>query len=372
MKILIIEHFLPSNKYTLELCDHLSKYCDITLLTSRNFTEDVEEEYIVKPCLLYQDLNNKLKSGFFILVGWFHIIYEMLFGKYDIIHVQTFKVPAVEMLFYKLFAKGRLVHTVHNIIPHETKNGDRKLYSRFYNCCSGVIVHNEYCKQVLQNDFGIERNIFVMPHGIYSVEGSGELHESQINDKLEILQFGTIRKYKGIDILLGALSKLDDETKKRIHVTIAGKQYASLDDTNYLDIIKRYNLKEVVTFIQERISDTEMSAMYRKADVCVFPYREIYGSGALLMAYTFGKPVIVSDVPALVEETEAGQTGLLFKSENEDDLARAIMEFVSMPKDKKSKFKAKISELVEKKYNWSQSSRLLYSYYQRVIEMKKR
>lgn len=372
MKVLMIEHFLPGNTYTKELCEELGKLCDITTLTKSSYVDDHKVNWTVKPCLFYPDLKNKFLSGCYIIMGWMNILKELVFGHYDIIHVQTFKVDTVEMFLYKHFAKQRLVHTAHNILPHEVSDKDKKKYEDFYKACSKIIVHNEYSKDLLTKGYRITDCITVMPHGIYNSQRilvNTKFEKTQEN-KIEILQLGMMRKYKGIDILLKALATLDEETKTRIHVTIAGKQYQAMDDTDYKGIIDRLDLINIVTFIPERISDENMDAMFKKADVCVFPYREVYGSGALLMAYTYQKPVIVSNIPALVEETESGKTGLIFESESPESLAKAIGSFVQASEEDIQSFQNNIKNLVSQKYNWKRSARLLYGCYQDVIKEK--
>ncbi len=62
---------------------------------------------------------------------------EIKKGSYDVVHVQSFKDAKYEIPLYCKNKKyiPRLVHTVHNLLPHEASAGDRELYSRFYNCC---------------------------------------------------------------------------------------------------------------------------------------------------------------------------------------------------------------------------------------------
>lgn len=369
MKALMIEHFLPGNLYTKELCTQLCRKADVTVLTRIGYEDDGKVDWTVKPCLNYSSPPNKVISFFRIFVGWMHIIKELLFGKYDIVHVQTFKVDTVEMFIYKLFAKGRLVHTAHNILPHEATAKDKKKYGSFYSKCNLIMVHNEYSKKLLADEYGFSDKIQVIPHGIYESQ-QGSIHTDSAvvaSQKTEFLQLGMIRKYKGVDIFLKALSMLNDAVKSKIHVTIAGKRYKALDDTDYERMIIDYKLESVVTFTPQRVEDEEMDQLFKKADVCVFPYREIYGSGALLMAYTYRKPVIVSNIPALIEETSGGMTGLSFESEDAGSLKEAIEKFVNMPSGQVELFKKNVEKLVNEKYNWNRSAEELFSCYQRLL-----
>ena len=95
---------------------------------------------------------------------------EIKKGSYDVVHVQSFKDAKYEIpCTVKIKIHSRLVHTVHNLLPHEASAGDRELYSRFYNCCDLLVVHNEYCRQLLMKEYQIpEEKICITPHGSYT------------------------------------------------------------------------------------------------------------------------------------------------------------------------------------------------------------
>ena len=116
------------------------------------------------------------------------------------------------------------------------------------------------------------------------------------------------------------------------------------------------------------IRDDELPGLFGQADLCLFPYREIYGSGALLMAYTYGRPVIASDIPVFREETEKGKTGLLFASEDAPDLARKLRQAMSWTEAERAERRRCIEELVRNKYSWARSARGLFDAYCALTE----
>lgn len=56
----------------------------------------------------------------------------------------------------------------------------------------------------------------------------------------------------------------------------------------------------------------------------VLPYNEVFQSGVLFLAYSFGLPVIATDVGSFREEIVEGQTGFMCRPGDPTDLARAI------------------------------------------------
>jgi glycosyltransferase involved in cell wall biosynthesis len=79
----------------------------------------------------------------------------------------------------------------------------------------------------------------------------------------------------------------------------------------------------------EYIPNDEAEVYFKAADLLVLPYRHIYQSGVLFLGYSFGLPVVVTDVGALSEEVVEGRTGCVCRPEDSVDLARAIEKYFS-------------------------------------------
>src|SRR5262249_23214486 len=77
----------------------------------------------------------------------------------------------------------------------------------------------------------------------------------------------------------------------------------------------------------EFVPDAETEIYFKASDALVLPYRHIFQSGVLVLAYSFGLPVIGADVGSLREDVVEGRTGFMFRPEDPDDLARAIERY---------------------------------------------
>ena len=160
----------------------------------------------------------KYLSGIFVLMK------EVKSEKHQIIHVQTFKNAKAEMRLYKHKRKqSKLIHTVHNLLPHEAKDGDKELYGGFYDICDALIVHNEECKRQLMGLFCVrEDKIYVIPHGAYSIIPPQNSEKKE--NKTHFLMFGIIRQYKGLDILLRAISLIPKSERQKMEFIVDGKK----------------------------------------------------------------------------------------------------------------------------------------------------
>ncbi len=222
------------------------------------------------------------------------------------------------------------------IISHDVSsfaNNDNSFIKNFiYNTLTDhIIVHNQFSYDTLMNGIDIKdpEKVTIIKHGgylDYIVERPekeyvrGELGLEK--DGKYILFFGQIKKVKGLDVLLEALSMVPDDIK----LIIAGKPWKA-DFSAYNQLIEKYKLQNRVVKMIHFIEDEEREKLFFAADVNVLPYRIIYQSGVLLMAMSHGLPVIASDLPPNKEIIIHNENGMLFESENAKDLAEQIIQY---------------------------------------------
>ena len=72
------------------------------------------------------------------------------------------------------------------------------------------------------------------------------------------------------------------------------------------------------------IPNDEIASLFGHVDYLVLPYIEASQSGVIPLAYSFGKPVIASDVGAISEQVTL-DTGILVEPGNVEHLASAII-----------------------------------------------
>ncbi len=361
MKVLMVDHWLPSQTYALELSRKLAEHVELTLLTNLYF--EPERESFQTLAVLESKVKEKGMASY--LRGLARLYREAVLGNYDVIHIQTFKQPRFEIPAFQLAQKRgkKLVYTAHNILPHEgADQKEAELLKSWYRRCDAILVHNEHSRNVLLGfEPSIKEKVFVMPHGTYN--DFAAFAQEKPHEKTVFLQFGMIRKYKGIDTLLKAASLLPEEAREKLSIVIAGNQRKELDDTDYRGMLEGYGLGDFVSLIPERIPDEQVPEFFNGSDCCLFPYKEIYGSGALLMAYSFRKPVIASDIPTFREETDGGKTGLLFQHEDAEALKDAMLRFLELGEAEKSAMRESIRDLCENKFSWAVSARTLANLY---------
>ena len=371
MKILMIDHMLPGNSYSAELCMALGSKARVFLATSHDMkSSDLE----VKCERLYPILfntshgNRSVLSYIEYLIGLVRLTVNIALNSYDVVHIQTFKKYAIEMPLYAALKKigliGTMAFTVHNVVLHEAQAGEAEAYGRFYEKCDVLVVHNGLSKAELEQSLSSKAPAAtIMPHGCYSKRPA---KKAEKRDPVCFLSLGVMRKNKGIDILLQAAALLEPSYRKRCRIMIAGAKDKN-NSTDYLELSRQLSVESFVLVRPGFVEENDLENLHQEADYCVFPYLNIYGSGALLMAYSYKKPVIASDIPAFVEETDSGRTGYLFRSGDVESLAEVIRKSINACDDEYENRVKAVEELRLEKYNWDKSSDILIDSYKKVL-----
>lgn len=352
ISVLMVEHHSPGNRYVLELAREMKKLCDLTIFCNKR--NDLQEDGIRWMRRFYDGGSGRIGAVAEYGKTLLELGNTIRKGHFDVLHIQSFKKAGPEMKLYLGLRKyyRLLVMTVHNVLPHEPMPGDEEMYGAFYRQCDFLIVHNDASKADLQEKFGIpDEKVAVIPRGLYNTYTIDPAARDQ-DPRTHFLCFGRIRTYKGVDILLKAVSLMTPEERAKCQVLIRGEQYPKLDPTDYPALIREYGIGDCVQFSSDRVPEEEIPSLIGNSDFLLFPYRKIYGSGVLLMAYTYQVPVVASDVPTFVEGTDNGKAGILFASEDPGAMKDALLQAMSATPDQIAGYKAAIAEIVSERHSW--------------------
>jgi D-inositol-3-phosphate glycosyltransferase len=242
--------------------------------------------------------------------------------------------------------KGKILFVTENVVSHESNRID-KILTRFgLKNASMFLTLSQNVEVELGNLFK-DKKIYraeLPVYDCYKSEDSKELQSLKkelgidAKDKV-ILFFGYVRKYKGLDILIEAFSKILGILQDTF-LLIVGEFYDN--QHTYLEQIKKYNIEHKVKVINKFVPNEEVSKYYSISDVVVLPYKSATQSGILNIAYGFNKPVIATNVGGLAEFIVQGKTGLVVKPNSADALANGYFEFLKIKE--KEDFESNISE----------------------------
>ncbi len=350
----MIYHFDIAGKggitqYTFNLVSHLnkSKYGEKAVIVS---SYKYELEKLSRNFTVHY-LFNQFKTNPVKILKFFY----SRINRNDIVHFQLSSFPLFVLLMLyliKYFRGSKVVVTVHNVISHEEYFATKLVLRKIYNFADRLIVHAEQNRNELIEYFNVyEKKIKVVFHGNYQFanEMFNESLHIRKTEEFNILFFGFIREYKGLDTLIQATRKVVDRFPNVV-LNIAGQPKESFE--RYQNLIDKLNLSKKVGLFLEYISFESIQEFFHKADVVVLPYKRISQSGIVFMAYAFGRPVISTNVGGLPEVVEHNKSGYVVDPENPDKLAEAIIRLIKDPK-LKQKFGIYAKELSEEKYSWT-------------------
>ncbi len=246
----------------------------------------------------------------------------------------------------------KVVSIIDNIIPHEKRPGDHFLSQYFINSVHAFVCMSQSVVEDMKM-FKHQKPVKFNPHPIYDNFGSGyaqtearnQLHLPQEGKYL--LFFGFIRDYKGLDLLLKAMS--DSRIKGlNIKLLVAGEFYT--DAEYYHKLIAELNLESSLILATDFIPDSKVGLYFSACDMVVQPYKTATQSGVTQIAYHFEKPMLVTRVGGLPEIVPHGQVGYVVDIDPLK-IADAIVDFYQ--NDRKEAF-IENCKIEKKKYSWEQ------------------
>lgn len=346
--------------YTSKLLDKLKEHTPLVVIANKT-REKIEFQERQPRVLRCWKRNNPL---YFV-----HIWKAALSVNADIIHIQheflAYGVRKYAVLFPLLLFLIRLlgkpvVVTMHSVVPRRELKGSffgvHGVGGRFASLkgvlvllvvkligylSNMIIVHNDYMKRVLVEDYGLKRtDISVVPHGTDNSQGKAESKEAKrclgLTEKRIILFFGFIIPGKGIEFLLDSFSEVERKIPEAMLI-IAGGYHPRLyrENPSYVGSveakIKHMKLSGKVVFRNEFIPDEELGVLISAADIVVLPYSDgsVAGaSGALSTCALFAKPVVATEIPRFLGDIKHEVNGLLVKPGDSKELTEALLRLM--------------------------------------------
>jgi glycosyltransferase involved in cell wall biosynthesis len=207
---------------------------------------------------------------------------------------------------------------------------------------NGCVVHSKSDWRMLESGYGsLNMRVAIAAHGPYDqyrhsvVEGSpasmstvSAVRTAPRPDVVNLLFFGLIRPYKGLEDLLRVFNELSGEEAAGLWLTVVGETWEGCTEPTRLIETSRYS--DRITFVNEYVPDEVVAAAFAHADVVVLPYRRSSSSGILHVAMSWGLPVVITRVGGLPEAAD-GYGGAVFVEPGDPAMLKSgIMEAVQM------------------------------------------
>jgi len=283
----------------------------------------------------------------------------------DVVHYQWLTAPAVDALL--LPRRRPRVMTAHYIVPPDA-SGTRVLAANLaFNRMDAVIAHSEHSAVRLREQVRLDPDkVHVIPHGAFDYL-TRLPEEKPLPEELQgakgpvILCFGLIRPYKGTEVLLEAFRRLGETAAGGdAELWIVGNPRMDTGPLEELAAAAPGRVRFVTRFVEE----SEIPAIFRRADVVALPYLDAEHSGVLYTGLAFGKPLVLSAVGGFPEVAATGAARLVPPGDAEA-LAATLAELAG-DEAARAELGAAATRAAAGPYSWDEAARLTLDLYREL------
>lgn len=317
-----------------------------------------------------------------LLFAWAKLTRHVLELKPDIVQFSKIHFPFEGVFLAQMRRRGLTLTQICHEFELREKQGlfsslALRAYADAYKNFSAIFFHaRENCEKFLSLfPFVPNKKTHIIPHG-----NSGWLlkYFPQNHDwdairaryglktgQPVVLFFGLLAPSKGIEDLIEAFALVRASSDAKLLIAGYPTKHFNLDE--FKQKIAEFGLAEHIALDLRYIPLEEVSALMGIATVAVYPYRSSTQSGALQVAYTFGRPVVATRVGGLPEAVEHGRSGFLVSANSPPELANGILKLATNP-GLANVMGEYARHLSETRFSWKNVARQSIKVYDQLLE----
>jgi glycosyltransferase involved in cell wall biosynthesis len=203
----------------------------------------------------------------------------------------------------------------------------------FFRLADAFVIHSESDRAAIARQYRTgHRPCVVIAHGPndhFAAERSiSPLRRDAPGEAVNLLFFGIIRPYKGLEDLVRAFDLLDEDEVGRYWLTVVGETWEGWDLPVRLIAASRYRNR--ITLVNRFVSDADVSAYFAGADAVVLPYHRSSASSPASVAMAHGLPLVLTSVGGLPEAVAEYDGAILVPPRAPDELVKAIRQLPAL------------------------------------------
>jgi beta-1,4-mannosyltransferase len=245
----------------------------------------------------------------------------------------TYIIYAFKFLLDLLLVRAigtKIVWTIHDQLEHESLCPSLEQWIRYQliRLTNQVILHNQSSLDWLLKTYCLPlEHANVIPHGHYRDVYAPPITAMDARRQLQLplegriyLNLGMLKPYKGIEHLIEVWQTCS-ATSQDNTLLIAGQPIHS----NYKEFLEQQIEQHPnILFRSGFVDDSLISAFFSAADVIVLPYKQILTSGSVLLAMSYGKPIIAPRLGGIPEVLPYADD-LLYDPDAPDGLEQSLV-----------------------------------------------
>ncbi|MBQ9160724.1 MAG: glycosyltransferase [Methanobrevibacter sp.] len=291
---------------------------------------------------------------------------------FDIVHIHEHR-HSLAILTHKYAKKNNIPYVLHahgSVLPFFQKEKLKEIFDKLWGFDILYDAHKLIAETEVEKaqyiDMGVKEELIeIVPTGVelddfnfLPQKGNFKSKYGISPDEKLILFLGRINKIKGLDLLIKAFNRIDNDNVK---LAIVGGDYGFKQELNQL--ISEFNLKDKVIFPGVLIDDAKKEALI-DCDLFVIPSRYESFGVSTLEAMACEKPIVMTKNNHIHNWIE-GNAGLTCEF-NENQLAGCIEKLLN-DEELSKRFGKTGKKLIIEKYNWDKIEKEMEKVYQSCI-----
>jgi glycosyltransferase involved in cell wall biosynthesis len=283
-----------------------------------------------------------------------------------IVHFQWLPIPILDRQTITRFRLPRVL-TAHDVLPRDVGPRRQRSAQRLFDYVDAVVVHSDHGRGRLVNELGVAaEKVHVIPHGTFEYmtrlpEGPIDPAAGPLDGRKVVLCLGLMRPYKGIDLLIEAFRSAPENAV----LLLAGKPMMPIAPLRRR--AQELGIADRVRFVPRFVTEPEIPAYFRRADLVVLPYREIEQSGVLSTALAFGVPLLLTSVGGFTEVGERYGAARIVPAGDARSLGNALADLL-----RNDAARAALSDAARRAaagpYSWSRAAELTEELYRSLLD----
>ena len=331
------------------------KYNDFQIDVCTLYSQNIFKEDLGKNDIKVFDLGLSFKYDCRVV---FKIVNLIKRNDYDIVHVHLFPADlfvAIASLF--LSDRIKFIFSEHNVYNRRRsikiyKPVDYFVYSRY----DEIICVSEQVKAALNEYIESTKSKSIVIRNAIPVD-ENVVETSKVYD---LLFAGRLEDAKGVDVLIRAVSILQDRFKFEVKLAILGdgSKRAHLEDLS-----NQLKVTDEISFFGVQ---KDVKSFLAASKIFVLPSRWEGLPVVILEAMANRMPIIATPVGGIPEVIEDGVNGILVEPENPEALAKKIYELLSDEKLRRNISEAAF-EKVKNEYSIEEYTQKMLNFYKNLL-----
>lgn len=258
---------------------------------------------------------------------------------------------------------GKVVWTIHNKLPHDTKfySAELEFHCALSNIADLIILHDKSAIEIVNEEYTVDpQKVKLIPHGNYLTSYQNDISREEARKRLGLNKqdiifgfVGQLRPYKGLSEFIDSVIPVTKE--KGVSALIAGKPVWPF---NHGKVSNQCAPFSKVKVFEGFIHDNDLQLYLNSSDVIVLPYKNILTSGSVLLAASFGRVVVLPDIKAF-ENIRNEEFVFPYPVEEVGALERTLNELVLLGSEELKRLGREAIKYAQS-LDWGPISRLLY------------